>query len=104
MHLWIPISVGLVAYAAWSEWGSQDCSTGKCHNPPITATEPISKGFDRIRCTITWRRALIAAILASWLIVLVWYWYSGCTFVADGLLFFMLAWTLLVIIYIGLRR
>ncbi len=97
------IALGIVTFLVWSELGSQDCTDQVCHNklPPIEAGDSNKDIVDKIRqgvknnhCIVTWRRAMLVAIVISAIIVVI---YSKC--IPHGFDFFMIAVIVFLTLY-----
>lgn len=102
----LPLVLAILIFLIWSEWGSQDCLHRVCNNttPDISPTDTQREAVDKLLLAtevngsaVTWRRAMIVAIVATLLILIFWEMTLGGK--ASGFAFLVVAMFIFVLVY-----
>lgn len=77
--LWPFIIIVLIVFLVWTEDGSQNCKSKKCHNeaPKVLQSDTVNQAIDKIIANVRlnhnivgWRRSMLIAICVSILILM----------------------------------
>ncbi len=101
--LWPIIIIGLVVFLIWTEYGSQDCRQQSCNNQArviypedddLEAIDKISYNVLKNHTVIGWRRALLAAIFISLIVLFIF-----CPDFPDGFTVFVTITLIFFLVY-----